>query len=176
MIIRKATEADTTALDALFSEARATIAALGIDQWQNGYPSPAIIAEDLARDRSFVIEVEDEIVGTFVLVTDGEPDYDRIFDGAWCTGDTDNYVAIHRVAISVARRGSGLSSAMINHAADVAHNLGRASLRIDTHRGNVVMRRMLERHGFVHSGSIYLEGGDHRVAYEKIINEKDASL
>ena len=39
MIIRQATIQDTQALDALFAEARATIAALGIDQWQNGYPA-----------------------------------------------------------------------------------------------------------------------------------------
>ena len=176
MIIRKTTAADTTALDALFAEARATIAALGIDQWQNGYPSPDVIAQDLSLDRSYVIEIDGEIVGTFVLVTDGEPDYDHIFDGAWRTGDGRDYVAIHRVAISVARRGSGLSSAIINYAAEVARDLGRASLRIDTHKGNVVMRKMLERHGFVHCGSIYLQGADHRVAYEKIINEKEASL
>ena len=176
MIIRKTTDADITALDALFSEARATIAALGIDQWQNGYPSPDIIAEDLSHNRSYVIEIDGKIAGTFVLVTDGEPDYDRIFDGAWRTGDGRDYVAIHRVAISVARRGSGLSSAIINYAAEVARDLGRASLRIDTHRGNVVMRRMLERHGFVLCGSIYLQSGDHRVAYEKIINEKESSL
>lgn len=176
MIIRKATKADATALDALFSEARATIAALGIDQWQNGYPSPCVIGKDIDEGRAFVVEMGGAVVATFALITDGEPTYDRIYDGTWLTGDTDNYVAIHRVAISVARRGSGLSTYVLNYAADLATKLGRTSLRIDTHRGNIVMRRMLERHGFVHSGSIYLEGGDHRVAYEKIINEKDASL
>jgi len=173
MIIRKATVADLDALDALFSEARSTIATLGIDQWQNGYPSLSVISEDIDTGRSYVVEMENEVVGTFVLITDGEPTYDRIFDGAWLTGDTDDYVAIHRVAISVARRGSGLSTAVLSYAADVAKGLGRTSLRIDTHRGNVVMRRMLQRHGFVHSGSIYLENGDHRVAYEKMITEKD---
>ncbi len=38
MNIRKAEPADTEALLALFAEARGTIAALGIDQWQDGYP------------------------------------------------------------------------------------------------------------------------------------------
>ena len=110
------------------------------------------------------------VVGTFVLILDGEPTYDRIYDGQWGTGDTNCYVAIHRVAVSVARRGSGISTAIINYAAEVACSMGRASLRIDTHRGNAVMRRMLEKHGFAHCGSIYLENGDHRVAYEKILN------
>ena len=157
------------ALNALFAEARATIAALGIDQWQNGYPSLSVIEEDVHLGRSYVVEAEGCVVGTFVLITEGEPTYDRIFDGTWQTGDEADYVAIHRVAVSVARRGSGLSTAMLDYAAEAARDLGRTSLRIDTHRGNVVMRHMLERHGFVYCGSIYLESGDHRVAYEKIL-------
>lgn len=169
MIIRQATAHDIDSLMALFSEARATIAALGIDQWQNGYPSLAVVSEDVAIHRSYVVEIDGAIVGTFVLITDGEPTYDRIFDGVWLTGNTDNYLAIHRVAVLVSRRGSGLSTAILDYAAQIAHQLGRTSLRIDTHRGNVVMRRMLEKHGFVHCGTIYLENGDERVAYEKIL-------
>ena len=170
MIIRQANVNDIDALMALFGEARATIAALGIDQWQNGYPSLAVVSEDVTLNRSYVVEIDGAVVGTFVLILDGEPTYDRIYDGQWGTGETDHYVAIHRVAVSVARRGSGISTAIINYAAEVACSMGRASLRIDTHRGNAVMRRMLEKHGFVHCGSIYLENGDHRVAYEKILN------
>lgn len=169
MIIRTASSHDIPALDALFAEARMTIAALGIDQWQNGYPSLAVIGEDVSLGRACVIDVEGCVVGTFVLITDGEPTYDRIYDGAWRTGDGDDYVAIHRVAVSVKRRGSGISTAILDYAQEVARQLSRSSLRIDTHRGNVVMRRMLEKHGFVHCGSIYLENGDHRVAYEKIL-------
>ncbi|MBQ7398059.1 MAG: GNAT family N-acetyltransferase [Clostridia bacterium] len=170
MIIRQANVNDIDALMALFAEARATIAALGIDQWQNGYPSLAVVSEDVTLNRSYVVEIDGAVVGTFVLILDGEPTYDRIYDGQWGTGDTNCYVAIHRVAVSVARRGSGISTAIINYAAEVACSMGRASLRIDTHRGNAVMRRMLEKHGFAHCGSIYLENGDHRVAYEKILN------
>jgi predicted GNAT family N-acyltransferase len=171
MIIRQANSNDIDALMLLFEEARATIATLGIDQWQNGYPSRSVVNEDIVKERSFVVEIEDRIVGTFVIITDGEPTYDRIYDGAWLTKDSQSYTAIHRVAVSVTRRGSGISTAIIHHAAKIAAFLHRSSLRIDTHKGNLVMRRMLEKHGFVHCGSIYLEGGDHRVAYETLTNE-----
>ena len=46
---------------------------------------------------------------------------------------------------------------------------GRESVRIDTHQGNAPMRAMLERSGYVHCGSVYLETGEHRVAYEKCL-------
>ena len=168
--IRKTAESDLIALMPIFDEARSTIAALGIDQWQNGYPNREVIISDIEREQSFCVLSEGEIVGTFALISDGEPTYDKIFEGKWITKDgQDHYFAIHRVAISVKTRGTGISTAIIEYCADMARKAGRASLRIDTHRGNVVMRRMLEKHSFTHCGTIYLESGDERVAYEKII-------
>ena len=169
MQIRKTTTNDTDALLSLFDEARATIAALGIDQWQNGYPSREVVDEDIALARSYVIEEDGAICGTFVLVEDGEPTYDRIFDGSWKTGDRSrDYVAIHRVAVAVSMRGRGVSTKIISFADARRKELGRSSLRIDTHEGNVVMRRMLQKHGFELCGVIYLENGDPRVAYERV--------
>lgn len=172
MTIRQATLCDLDALMALFDEARGTIAALGIDQWQDGYPSREVIAEDIARARSYIAECDGTLCGTFVLVDDGEVTYDNIYDGHWLTGDDcRDYIAIHRVAVSVARRGSGVSTALLDYAAAYAKHFHRASLRIDTHEGNVVMRRMLEKHGFSHCGVIYLQSGASRVAYERILDE-----
>ena len=170
MEIRKSTLRDTDALMSLFDEARGTIALLGIDQWQNGYPSREVVGEDIVLERSYAVDVDGHVRGTFVLIEDGEPTYDRIYDGEWKTGNENaNYLAIHRVAVSVAMRGKGISTAIVDYAETHARALGRVSLRIDTHEGNVVMRRMLEKHGFVYCGVIYLENGDPRVAYEKIL-------
>ena len=168
--IKKSTQADLDALMPIFEEARGTIAKLGIDQWQDGYPNRPVIEEDIALGRSYAVWVDGRLCGTFVLVDDGEVTYDKIYDGHWLTGDDSaDYLAIHRVAISVAKRGSGISGAIIGFAEEVARTFGRASLRIDTHEGNVVMRRMLEKNGFAHCGTIYLLSGASRVAYEKIV-------
>ena len=168
--IRKTAEGDLIALMPIFDEARSTIAALGIDQWQNGYPNREVIISDIEKEQSYCVLSNGEIIGTFALIEDGEPTYDEIFDGEWLTGNCkEHYFAIHRVAISVKSRGTGVSTAIIEYCADMARKADRASLRIDTHRGNVVMRRMLEKHSFTHCGTIYLESGDERVAYEKII-------
>ncbi len=168
--IRRAEDGDCAELMALFDEARGTIAALGIDQWQNGYPSEDVVQEDLALARAYAVTWNGQLCGTFVLIEDGEPTYDRIFDGHWSTGDQNqSYLAIHRVAVSVQMRGKGVSGAIIEYAAHRARELGRQSLRIDTHQGNVVMRRMLQKQGFADCGTIYLQNGDARVAYEKIL-------
>ena len=172
MFIRKSTKNDISALMPIFEEARGTIAALGIDQWQNGYPSEEVILADISLGQSYLCEIDGKVCGTFAMLENGEPTYDKIYDGHWLTGDDSrDYIAIHRVAISVATRGSGLSGKIIGFAADFAKEKGRRSLRIDTHRGNAVMRRMLEKNGFKYCGVIYLEGGDERVAYEKILSD-----
>lgn len=169
-MIRKTTEDDISKIVPIYEEARRTIAALGIDQWQNGYPSADVLEEDITLAQSYIVESDNAVCGTFALIKNGEPTYDKIFNGHWLSGDDNrNYTAIHRVAISVAKRGGGISGEIITYAEETAKALGHGSLRIDTHRGNVVMRRMLEKNGFVFCGVIYLESGDERVAYEKII-------
>ena len=168
--IRKTTLGDLDSLMEIFDEARATIAALGIDQWQNGYPNRDVIIADMKKIQSYCVLSDGEICGTFALIKDGEPTYNEIFNGKWLTGDErEHYFAIHRVAISVKRRGKGVSTEIINYCSEKAKAAGKASLRIDTHKGNIVMRKMLEKHGFIHCGTIYLESGDERVAYEKIV-------
>ncbi len=171
MEIRRTAFDEIDRLMSIFDEARGTIAALGIDQWQNGYPTREVIEKDIKKEQSYCVLSDDgEIIGTFALIVDGEPAYDEIFDGEWDTGyKKTEYFAIHRVAIAVKSRGSGISAKIIDFCSDQARNAGALSLRIDTHRGNVVMRRMLEKHGFAHCGVIYLENRDERVAYEKII-------
>jgi len=173
MEIRKTTAADLDAVMEILNEARRTIAQLGINQWQDGYPTPDVILADIEASRSRVMVKDGEIIGTFAVLDDGEPTYDRIYDGHWKTGDdTRKYIAVHRVAVSVKSRGSGASGELVNYACDMARHLGMQSVRIDTHEGNVVMRRMLEKNGFVFCGTIYLENGDPRVAYEKLCREE----
>ena len=170
MEIRKAKDTDFESMIALFDEARRTIATLGINQWQNGEPAPDVVREDIALGQSRVIIENGALAGTFALMNESEPLYDKIYDGEWKTGnDNRNYQAIHRVAVAVSMRGKGVSTAIIDYAAEHARELGRVSLRIDTHEGNVVMRRMLEKHGFLLCGVIHLKNGDPRVAYEKIL-------
>ncbi len=185
MTIRKTTAAELDEIVPILEEARRTIAALGINQWQDGYPNRKSIEEDIARGYSYVLVQDNgvhagqvrvgqvrvgQVIGTFALIPDGEPLYDVIENGHWTTGDDNrNYNAVHRVAIAVASRGSGASTNMIEFVREVTRAAGKASVRIDTHEGNLVMRRMLEKHGFVHCGTIYLANGDPRVAYELIV-------
>ncbi|MBQ3708580.1 MAG: GNAT family N-acetyltransferase [Clostridia bacterium] len=175
MKFRKTDPGEIDALLGLFAEARGTIAALGIDQWQDGYPFRDTILRDLDTGVSWVAEVDGEIAGTCACIEDGEPTYDVIEDGEWLTGNAcRDYLTVHRVAVAVRFRGTGVSRAIMEFAEDQAAKAGLRSVRIDTHEGNRVMRRMLEKNGFSPCGIIHLENGDRRIAYEKrIIRTED---
>lgn len=172
MIIRKTTTADLPNVMPIYEEARASIRELGIDQWQNGYPMQSDIEADIAKGEAWCVELDGEIVGSFALILGGEPLYDVIENGAWIT-DSDSaaakYAAIHRIAIRRARRGSGISTAVVDFTKERAAAKGKLSVRVDTHYGNVIMRRMVEKHGFKECGTIHLANGDPRVGYEFVI-------
>ena len=164
MEIRCGELTDLEPLLSLFDEAKATIADLGIDQWQTGGPCRETVLEDIRQHRCRVVVIDGQIAATFVTV-DYESTYDTIYNGSWVTkGD---YIALHRFAIAVKWRGKGIAEAILEEAAKIA---GDRSLRIDTHPGNVVMRKMLAKNGFAYCGEIFLQNGDLRVAYEKLLH------
>lgn len=170
MTIRKTVSCDIDDIMPILEEARQTIASLGIDQWQDGYPNREVISEDVRLERSYVLVKDGAIIGTFALIEDGEPLYDKIENGHWISGDDSrDYNAVHRVAIAVSARGSGAASKMLEFVFDMTKISKKGSVRIDTHEGNLVMRRMLEKNGFTPCGIIHLENGDPRIAYERFV-------
>ncbi|MBO4979912.1 MAG: GNAT family N-acetyltransferase [Clostridia bacterium] len=172
MEFRKATKKDLDRVMQIILDARTRIGKLGIDQWQYGYPTRDIVKEDMALERYFVGEENGEILSVFAMIDDGEPTYDTIYDGSWLTGDEDAYVAVHRIAVAGHALGKGVASESLRFVAATAIARGFVSIRIDTHEGNIPMRRMLEKNGFVHCGTIYLTDGEMRVAYEKQLEER----
>ena len=167
MTIRLAEKKDIDKIMQIIADARESIGRLGIDQWQYGYPTRDIVKEDIMLDRSFVVEVEGNIVATFALMMNGEPTYKKIYCGAWM-GDGE-YLALHRIAINSKNRGQGIAEKIIAFLGEYANENNYSSIRVDTHTGNIPMRKMLEKNGFEYCGTIHLLDGQPRVAYEKLV-------
>ncbi len=168
-IARLAKKSDLPKIMPIFEEARASMARLGIDQWQDGYPFREDIENDIANHESYVLCINRVIVASFAVLLHEDATYRNIVEGEWLTGNTTNYAAVHRVAVSGSGRRRGLATALLSYAYDLAMENRLDALRIDTHEGNLPMRRTLEKNGFIHCGTIFLENGDTRVAYEKIV-------
>lgn len=167
MTIRYAEKKDLDRIMQILADARESIGRLGIDQWQYGYPTRESVKEDISLKRGYVVLDGEEVCATFALMIHGEPTYKKIYCGAWI-GDGE-YLAIHKIAIDSSHRGTGVAGEIVEYIMNYARELGYASVRVDTHHGNVPMRKMLEKNGFEYCGTIHLLDGQPRVAYEKLV-------
>lgn len=169
-ILRPATAADLDDIMRAVHEAQAFMRTLNIDQWQDGYPEPETLLEDIRLGQLYVIAEGASVRAVAALSLLEEPVYDAI-DGAWGAAG-EKYLTIHRMATDNASRGRGFAARMLAEAERIAAENGCVSVRADTHRGNLAMRRFLEKHGFVNCGQVYYyvkKGDPVRVAYEKIL-------
>lgn len=127
-------------------------------QWAEGYPSRALVEQDIAQGHSHVCEVGGQPACTFFFAQQEDPAYARIYHGAWL--DDRPYGVAHRVAS--ARNVRGAASFCLDWCLEQCGNL-----RIDTHENNLPMRRLLEKKGFVRCGVILLADGSERLAFQK---------
>ena len=162
-MIRRATTEDIADIMSIVTDAQLSLRELGIDQWQDGYPSKEVIAEDIASKVGYVYCVENRIVGYAAIVFDGEEAYTQIPDNKWNT--TNNYVVVHRLCVRRGYTKTGIAMALMDYASQMAIARGCTGFRIDTHRGNTRMLSMLEKLGFKYVGVIYYDSGE-RLAYD----------
>lgn len=153
----------------VIEEGRRAISELGIDQWQNGIPSRESIRLDIEEMRLYGAYDEEGLCAVCALYGGIEPYYNRI-DGKWLTNGP--YITIHRMAANDRARHAGAAQALLDEAERIARDSGIPSLRADTHRGNRVMQRFMDKNGFVNCGitdyTPQITGGDPiRIVYEK---------
>ena len=155
-------------------QAKAQLASLGVDQWQKSYPEPEVWREDVRMGRLYTVvdeERPDQVLGAAAFTIGADPSYASI-QGAWLTGGDTAYGVLHRVCVSDPAKGQGIAGILFDGALAMVRAAGARSLRIDTHEGNLPMRRALEKSGFTPCGIIILkegaEAGDPRIAYEKL--------
>ena len=160
--IRKATFDDIPALMRLFECAKGIMRASGnLHQWGVGYPSEEVVRGDVERGVCYVAmdDANGEIEATMAFIPGSDSTYSYIEGGAWLNDNP--YYVIHRIA--VARPGKGYARLLFDWAFERA-----GTVRIDTHRDNVIMHHILQKYGFQRCGVIYLANGDARDAYQMI--------
>lgn len=92
MRIRKAKLEDVQELMQLFEAAVVFMRENGnLNQWRKGYPSVAMIEEDIKQGKSYCCTVEGQIVGTFYFAIEEEANYQQIYEGNWLNSDSMDY-------------------------------------------------------------------------------------
>ena len=158
-MIRQARPEDIDAIMAIVGDAQKALAELGIDQWQDGYPTRDIILRDIDLGQGYLCDDATEgIIGYSAIVLTGEEAYCQIDASQWNTSK--DYVVVHRLCIRNALRRKGIATELMQYAITKAKEANLSGFRIDTHKGNIRMLSLLERLGFKYTGRILYESGE----------------
>ena len=169
MNLVKATKKDLTSIMAIIGDAQEYLKDQNIDQWQNDYPNNDIIINDILNKESYLVKSNsDNVIATAMFSTRLEPTY-KVIDGKWMSSNSDRYGVIHRMAIAKKNRRSGVSKFIFKTFETFLKKNKIKSMRIDTHEDNTGMQNLLLKLNYNYCGIIYLENGDLRLAYEKLI-------
>ncbi|WP_317367780.1 GNAT family N-acetyltransferase [uncultured Tyzzerella sp.] len=166
MKIRQAKYEDIEKIMLIINEAKKYFADEKIFQWSEEYPNSDTIKNDIDKNVSFVVEHNKEIIATFVFIIGEDQCYKNIYEGNWITNDI--YATIHRLAISNKYKRKGIAYEIIKYSEKCCVDNNIKSLRIDTHKLNVPMIKLIEKNNFIYCGIIKTEYLSDRVAYEKV--------
>lgn len=144
-MIRRAKLEELNKIMIVIEEAKIRMTNLGLTQWQSNYPNKEIIKEDILGGNLFIYLIDKEIVGT-MSVFDYEETYDNI-EGKWL--NVEPYKVIHRIAVSNNSYNKGIAGEMLIFLLKEF----KKDLKIDTHKDNIPMQRLLKRLGFEYCGT-----------------------
>ncbi len=169
MEFRKTNSKEVEEVLKIYKDSSDSLKSENVDQWQEEGPGKKSLLTDMEMEYSYVLADDTGVKGTTALIFDGEVTYDLIFNGNWI--NEEEYCTIHRFAVSVEDRSKGIASKMMEEIEVLCMNSGVYNIKVDTHEDNFKMRNFLEKNNFVYCGKIFLQNGDLRVAYQKVINE-----
>ena len=167
MELRLAREDDREIILEIYEDGSRKLKALGLDQWQ-GQDKPNLDNfKDLIDNKNiFVLEDHGKVVST-VIIYDFDVDYENNLDGTWQSPKP--YVALHRIGTLESEYKKGYGKKIIEMSEAYARENSFKSVRIDTHRGNKDMQRLLSSLSYKYVGIVYLGGKNERLAFEKVL-------
>lgn len=167
MEFSKANKSDIDGIMNIIKGAQEHFKSQGIDQWQNNYPNYQVIEEDIGNNNSYILKYKEVVIGTAFLSFEGEETYETIYGGKWLSHG--EYGVIHRMAIDFDYRGTGVAYIFLKALEQLCIEKEIYSIKVDTHRENMPMQKLLLKNDYKECGFIYLKDGDQRIAFEKLL-------
>ncbi len=137
----------------------------GSNQWQDGYPNLEVVKMDISLGKGYVLEIDNTIAAYAALVFNDEPAYNEII-GDWLTND--DFLVIHRVAVSDDFLGKGIAVLLFQKLEEFAKENQVFSIKVDTNFDNLAMLHILEKLDYQYCGEVYFRGSA-RKAFEKVL-------
>ena len=167
-MIKQVLEKDVDSAYEIILDAKALLKNTSL-QWQQGYPDYDCILNDIRSKNLYGEYVEGRLVSIACLIKGIDPNY-LVIDGKWLSDD--DYMSVHRIAVRDGYHKMGFASNLIQYAKEYALKNKIKSIRIDTHRANIPMLKVIEKAGFVYCGKIWVTSDkldNERLAFEYLL-------
>ncbi len=138
----------------------------GSEQWQDEYPNPDVVRNDITQNAGYVLTENENTIGYFAAYVNNEPAYGQI-EGQWLTHS--DFLVVHRMAVAENYLGKGLAQIMFGFVEQIAREKQIISIKVDTNFDNLAMLSILKKLGYTYCGEVHFRGSP-RKAFEKVLN------
>lgn len=123
--------------------------------WQKGvYPSDEFLRGSLERRQLVIGLSEGKIVAAMVLNHESAEGYDQAL---WNTdAGSEEVTVVHALGILPSHQGRGFAGDMVTEAIRIAKTEGQKAIRLDVLSSNIPARRLYQKMGFIHVGTVKL--------------------
>jgi len=136
----------------------------GIPQWDDIYPTKAILNADIENQQMYLIEVEGRVAGLTVINEDQSAEYAGVawrYDG--------RALVVHRLTIRPGYQRRKLASYLMDFVEEMAADKEYDCIRLDTFTRNPAAFAMYENRGYRKAGIVRFRKGDFFCYEKKII-------
>ena len=156
---RKAKEQELMSIYSIYKRVINRMQENGIEQWDELYPNPAVIAADIDKEDLYAGEIDGEIVCVFALNTECEDDYNNV---SWKYPDAP-FVVMHRLAVNPLYHRKGIARAAMKFIEETAKEQGAKTVRLDTFCKNTLAKSLYESLGYTVLGYTYWRKGKFQI-------------
>jgi ribosomal protein S18 acetylase RimI-like enzyme len=168
--IRVARMNDIESVVAIVRDATRHMETRGIPQWDEVYPSRAILLADIENQHMYLIEDSGAVAGLITLNDTASPQYR---DVSWVYPG--KILVVHRLTIDPKHQGKKLASRLMDFAERDAASKGCDAIRLDAFTKNPIAIALYERRGYRRAGTVHFRKGPF-FCYEKPIGPPTKAL
>lgn len=126
---------------------------LGIQQWDETYPTSELLERDINSGAMFSLYESAELIGVIVMDDIQSSQYKSI---DWRLKE-EPILVVHRLAISPQHQGKRLGLHLMQYAEEIAKSGGYKSIRLDAYKHNLKLQQFYLSQGYTSVGEIDLE-------------------
>jgi GNAT superfamily N-acetyltransferase len=140
-----------------------------IFQWNEAYPSIAVLQNDINLNQLWKLQINSTIIGIIVLTEIEDNEYTTV---QWLTHNCKN-LYVHRLAVHPSFQNKGYASELMNFAENYAKHQGYCSIRLDTFSKNPKNLKFYKKRKYQQLEAIYFPKQSIYPFYcfERILNE-----